>query len=31
VNFVRADSIELAARMLNEAQAGRLQADVFEI
>jgi ABC-type Fe3+ transport system substrate-binding protein len=30
VNFVRADSIELAARMLNEAQAGRLQADVFD-
>src|SRR5260370_20104803 len=30
VNFVRADSIELAARVLNEAQAGRLQADVFD-
>src|SRR5258708_14219671 len=30
VNFVRADSVELAARMLNEAQAGRLQADVFD-
>jgi len=30
VNFVRADSIELAARMLNEAQAGRPQADVFD-
>jgi ABC-type Fe3+ transport system substrate-binding protein len=30
VNFVRADSIELAARMLNEAQAGRLQADVYD-
>src|ERR1700720_4194879 len=30
VSFVRADSIELAARMLNEAQAGRPQADVFD-
>jgi ABC-type Fe3+ transport system substrate-binding protein len=30
VNFVRADSIELAARMLTEAQAGRPQADVFD-
>ncbi|HEY2230092.1 MAG TPA: extracellular solute-binding protein [Xanthobacteraceae bacterium] len=30
VNFVRADSIELAARMVNEAQAGRLQADVYD-
>jgi ABC-type Fe3+ transport system substrate-binding protein len=30
VNVVRADSIELAARMLNEAQAGRLQNDVFD-
>jgi ABC-type Fe3+ transport system substrate-binding protein len=30
VNFVRADSVEVAARMLNEAQAGRLQADVFD-
>jgi iron(III) transport system substrate-binding protein len=30
VNFVRADSVELAARILNEAQAGRLQADVFD-
>src|ERR1700730_11170281 len=30
VNNVRADSVELAARMLNEAQAGRLQADVFD-
>jgi ABC-type Fe3+ transport system substrate-binding protein len=30
VNFIRADSIELAVRMTNEAQAGRLQADVFD-
>ncbi len=30
VAFVRADSVELAARMLSEAQAGRLQADVFD-
>ena len=30
VNFIRADSVELAARMLNEAQAGRLQADVYD-
>jgi ABC-type Fe3+ transport system substrate-binding protein len=30
VSNVRADSVELAARMLNEAQAGRLQADVFD-
>jgi iron(III) transport system substrate-binding protein len=30
VNFVRADSVELAARMISEAQAGRLQADVFD-
>ncbi|HEY6258273.1 MAG TPA: extracellular solute-binding protein [Xanthobacteraceae bacterium] len=30
VNFVRADSVELAARMSSEAQAGRLQADVFD-
>jgi ABC-type Fe3+ transport system substrate-binding protein len=28
VSFVRADSIELAVRVVNEAQAGRLQADV---
>jgi ABC-type Fe3+ transport system substrate-binding protein len=30
VNFIRADSIELAVRMTNEAQAGRLQADVYD-
>jgi iron(III) transport system substrate-binding protein len=30
VNFVRADSVELAARLLSEARAGRLQADVFD-
>jgi ABC-type Fe3+ transport system substrate-binding protein len=30
VSFIRADSIELAVRMTNEAQAGRLQADVFD-
>jgi iron(III) transport system substrate-binding protein len=30
VNFVRADSVELAARMVNEAQAGRPQADVYD-
>src|SRR5579864_5031508 len=30
VNFIRGDSIELAVRMTNEAQAGRLQADVFD-
>ena len=30
VNFIRGDSIELAVRMINEAQAGRLQADVFD-
>ncbi len=30
VNFVRADSVELAVRMLNEAQAGRPQADVYD-
>jgi iron(III) transport system substrate-binding protein len=30
VNFIRADSIELAVRMSNEAQAGRTQADVFD-
>jgi ABC-type Fe3+ transport system substrate-binding protein len=30
VNAIRSDSIELAVRMLNEAQAGRVQADVFD-
>jgi ABC-type Fe3+ transport system substrate-binding protein len=30
VNAIRGDSIELAVRMLNEAQAGRAQADVFD-
>jgi iron(III) transport system substrate-binding protein len=30
VSFIRADSIELAVRMVNEAQAGRVQADVFD-
>ena len=30
VNFVRADSVELAARLLSEVQAKRLQADVFD-
>jgi iron(III) transport system substrate-binding protein len=30
VNAIRGDSIELAVRMLNEAQAGRVQADVFD-
>jgi iron(III) transport system substrate-binding protein len=30
VSFIRADSIELAVRMVNEAQAGRAQADVFD-
>jgi ABC-type Fe3+ transport system substrate-binding protein len=30
VNFIRADSIELAVRLSNEAQAGRMQADVFD-
>jgi iron(III) transport system substrate-binding protein len=30
VSSVRADSIELAVRMVNEAQAGRVQADVFD-
>jgi len=30
VNFIRADSVELAVRMANEAKAGRVQADVFD-
>jgi len=30
VNAIRGDSIELAVRMINEAQAGRVQADVFD-
>jgi ABC-type Fe3+ transport system substrate-binding protein len=30
VNAIRGDSIELAVRMLNEAKAGRVQADVFD-
>jgi ABC-type Fe3+ transport system substrate-binding protein len=30
VNAIRGDSIELAVRMLNEARAGRVQADVFD-
>jgi ABC-type thiamine transport system substrate-binding protein len=30
VNMVRGDSVELAVRMLNEARAGRMQADVFD-
>jgi ABC-type Fe3+ transport system substrate-binding protein len=30
INAVRGDSIEHAVRMLNEAQAGRVQADVFD-
>jgi ABC-type Fe3+ transport system substrate-binding protein len=30
VSFVRADSIELAVRMVSEAQAGRPQADAFD-
>jgi iron(III) transport system substrate-binding protein len=30
VSFVRADSIELAVRMVNEGNAGRPQADVFD-
>src|SRR5580700_8542275 len=30
VDAIRGDSVELAVRMLNEAQAGRLQADVFD-
>jgi len=30
VNAIRGDSIELAVRMLNEANAGRAQADVFD-
>jgi iron(III) transport system substrate-binding protein len=30
VNAVRGDSVELAVRLLNEAKAGRMQADVFD-
>jgi iron(III) transport system substrate-binding protein len=30
VNAVRGDSVELAVRLLNEAKAGRVQADVFD-
>jgi iron(III) transport system substrate-binding protein len=30
VNYVRGDSVELAARLLNESKAGRIQADVFD-
>ena len=30
VNAIRGDSIELAVRMVNEAKAGRTQADVFD-
>jgi ABC-type Fe3+ transport system substrate-binding protein len=30
VNAIRGDSIELAVRLLNEAKAGRMQADAFD-
>src|SRR3954452_8804435 len=30
VNAVRGDSVELAVRLLNEAKAGRMQADAFD-
>src|SRR3954454_22514289 len=30
VNAIRGDSVELSVRLLNEAKAGRTQADVFD-
>src|SRR4051794_31597951 len=31
VNSVRGDSVELAVKLINEAKAGRVQADVFDV